>query len=168
MVFFSKCGSFIEMYKYWALSPSIDKCYLAGWAREKWKIHPQGKFWLFTQEQIPVKMPRWLGNAHPNWCCRPPNKMVNNGFFIGHCCVDPERQMQQCTTVGDTWTWTLARGFLKVGTKSQTRRRAPVVVCGKIPANSLHHGILENPPATCPPLVTKPIKIMGQTLTDNR
>ena len=26
-------------------------------------------------------------------------------------------------------------------------------VCGKIPANSLHHGILENPPATCRPLL---------------
>ena len=49
--------------------------YLAGWAREKRKIYPQGKFWHFTQER-PVKMPRWLGNAHPNWCCRPPNKMM--------------------------------------------------------------------------------------------
>ena len=50
--------------------------YLAGWAREKRKIHPQGKFWLFTQDQRAVKMPRWLGSAHPNWCCQPPYKMM--------------------------------------------------------------------------------------------
>ena len=95
--------------------------YLAGWAREKRKIHPQGKFWLFTKE---LKVFR---NAQMAWKCAPqlvlPAALQDDGFFIGHCCVDPDRQVQQCTTVGDIWTWTLARGFLKVGTKSQTEGR---------------------------------------------